>query len=329
MKNIVTIYLGNRCNLNCTYCHREGEAEFSVSLFLLECLQELSTKPEGLCIKFIGGEPTLYMQEISTVVKAVPHAEYCITTNGILLEQYADFFKRHKFKIVISYDGENGNLKRGIDPLKNSLEDYSSVSISTTICKDNYDLTQLIKDFNIKSKITNRKLLLFPHLIHITNEGNTALMMSESGIKKYTEEFKSKVELFINAYLTYGIINEKLLGLFYFLAKRYAAGYEYGETYCVNKSLKKVDLSGRLFPCLYIRNQELSIENWQQEQKKIISERFPACKECEVYFMCGAGCIMSQGHQLDCVFYKKIFTWFKEVVDNDERLIRFCQQCQY
>ena len=76
----ITIYMGSRCNLNCAYCHREADAnETTISSKLLKKLQ----KVDNLTVKLMGGEPTLYLDEIKKVVKAVPKAKFIICTNGV------------------------------------------------------------------------------------------------------------------------------------------------------------------------------------------------------------------------------------------------------
>ena len=98
----ITLYLGSQCNLHCAYCHREasdGEGEIAESF-----LEELKCNPPS-SIKFMGGEPLLYMKEIRKVVAAVPKAKFAVSTNGIGIEKHLEYFREHRFQICISYDG--------------------------------------------------------------------------------------------------------------------------------------------------------------------------------------------------------------------------------
>ena len=54
----------------------------------------------ALTVKFMGGEPTLYMDTIKKVVAAVPGATFAIATNGKHLETFLPFFRAHHFKIA-------------------------------------------------------------------------------------------------------------------------------------------------------------------------------------------------------------------------------------
>ena len=56
----VTIYLGSKCNLNCAYCHKEITDDVQVSE---EFIARLKTM-DDLVVKFMGGEPLLYMDTI-------------------------------------------------------------------------------------------------------------------------------------------------------------------------------------------------------------------------------------------------------------------------
>ena len=88
----------------------------------------------------------------------------------------------------------------------------------------------------------------------------------------------------------------------------------YGETYCSNRTLRKVDAKGRQYPCLYIRRQGLS-DNWLKEQQDLLDALSPECRQCSVYGMCGGACIVSQEHAQECRFYKALYTWFQKEVN--------------
>ncbi|MCD2436631.1 4Fe-4S cluster-binding domain-containing protein [Acidaminococcus sp. NSJ-142] len=63
----ITLYLGSQCNLHCAYCHREAsDREGGISDDFLDRLK----KNPPSSIKFMGGEPLLYMKEIWKVVAA-------------------------------------------------------------------------------------------------------------------------------------------------------------------------------------------------------------------------------------------------------------------
>ena len=96
--------------------------------------------------------------------------------------------------------------------------------------------------------------------------------------------------------------------------------FTYGETYCVNKSLTKRDTSGKIYSCQYIRDEILSENNLIEDQAKIISSKFPKCKNCQVYDMCGAACIKSVSHDMECFFYKNLYSWFKQYYSENKEI---------
>ncbi|MDD1667751.1 MAG: GTP 3',8-cyclase MoaA [Methanomicrobiales archaeon] len=80
-----------RCNLSCIYCHAEGERSPAAEISLEDIREILRVAPKlGIrSVKFTGGEP-LVREDILEIVKAVPPGlESSMTTNGILLGEYA------------------------------------------------------------------------------------------------------------------------------------------------------------------------------------------------------------------------------------------------
>ena len=163
----ITLYLGSQCNLHCAYCHREAsDGEGGISE---EFLAKLKRNPPR-AIKFMGGEPLLYMKEIRKVVEAVPQAKFAVSTNGIGIEKHLDYFREHYFQICISYDGAERDL-RGYDPFTALLE-YPDLAVSTTLYHGNTDMGAIMERFREKEKVIGRPLSFFPHLMHVTSEAN-------------------------------------------------------------------------------------------------------------------------------------------------------------
>ncbi|MCD7811976.1 MAG: radical SAM protein [Ruminococcus sp.] len=304
----LTIYMGSRCNLNCAYCHREeSDSEGAVSDALLDYVRGR----RDIHIKFIGGEPTLYIKEIEQVVQAAPGAEYSIITNGVELDKYIDYFRKHKFLLCISYDGTEESL-RGFDPFTKVI-DYPYLAVSCTLYHGNTDFKKIIRNFAAKERIIGRQLLFFPHIVHHTNDDNKKYALTEEDYDAVLAQYKDCIVSFIADYRR-GVINMRYEGLFNQLASEYYAGYEMGETYCNRRGKKKTDAAGQQYSCLYIRD-ELLNGNWQEKQAEIIRRKFPKCVTCPVYSMCGAACIKSASHDLECAFYFRLYNWFKKIYE--------------
>jgi cyclic pyranopterin phosphate synthase len=89
------VSITQRCNLNCIYCHAEGERspEAELSLDDIREILRVAAKLGMRSVKFTGGEP-LIRGDILDIVRAVPEGlESSMTTNGILLAGYAGDLK--------------------------------------------------------------------------------------------------------------------------------------------------------------------------------------------------------------------------------------------
>jgi hypothetical protein len=193
----ITIYLGSRCNLNCAYCHREVEEnEPKVSDALLNYIK---SRP-NITVKFMGGEPTLYMDEIKRIVDAAPHASFSISTNGVLFPKYRDYFLKHRFFVVISYDGADG--LRGYDPFQNVI-DYPWLGVSCTLYHGNTDFGKILKRFAEKERIIGRPLSFFPHIMHETSEKNQAYALTKEDMDSICHQWKERVEKLVTDFEKY------------------------------------------------------------------------------------------------------------------------------
>lgn len=132
--------------MDCLHCHREGNDDIPISTSFLKQLQQT----DNLSIRFMGGEPTLYMDKIETFVNALPNANFAIMTNGINLQNYLNYFELNNFKIITSYDGTNSN--RPLNTLENFKNCKEVPIISSTIYKHNINLKSLFDGLSNESK---------------------------------------------------------------------------------------------------------------------------------------------------------------------------------
>lgn len=312
----VTIYLGSKCNLNCAYCHRQAEkGEHGVTDEFLAFLK----RQQFDRIRFIGGEPTLYFEDIRKVVAALPAADYSITTNGVGIGEFLPFFDAHRFLVCVSYDGAEVN-RRGFDPFTHLLQ-YPWLGVSCTLYHGNTDMKAILRRFAEKEKIIGRPLSFFPHIAHVTAGKEPWFMLTHEDMDSILSQYKELLGGFVEDYVQRGIVNTRLLGLFRQLQMAVNRNYEFGETYCVNRELKKTDTDGSCLSCLYLRRLKYSWENWQEEQGRFIAAHFPGCRTCPVYSMCGAACIKSVRHADECYFYKNLYTWFRRTYEPHRELL--------
>ena len=104
----IAINLNQKCNLACVYCYRHVVAAEAAEMndeTLAQTIKFIKeTKPEQ--VGFPQREPTLSFNKIRIIVEALgDEYKYNITTNGFALtNNMVNYFKEHKFGILISYD---------------------------------------------------------------------------------------------------------------------------------------------------------------------------------------------------------------------------------
>ena len=142
----IRISVTRECNLDCFYCHREGEPSQTSTEMTPEEIQRIVNIAASFGIrkvKLTGGEPLL-REDILEIVKRIEDTlgveEVSMTTNGLLLAGYAerlkeaglarvnvslDTLKPEKFKQITGLDaleevirGIEGASKAGLNPVK-------------------------------------------------------------------------------------------------------------------------------------------------------------------------------------------------------------------
>ncbi len=149
------ISITKRCNLNCFYCHNEGQF-FDNNRELtpeeIEKIVRVSTKFGVRKIKITGGEP-LIRKDIIKIIKRIKNIreikEIALTTNGTLLKKY---FKQLKIagldRINVSLDTLNkkkykmitgGNIENVIEGLKEASKYFYPIKINFLAMKINIE----------------------------------------------------------------------------------------------------------------------------------------------------------------------------------------------
>ncbi|NYT18697.1 MAG: radical SAM protein, partial [Methanosarcinales archaeon] len=89
------ISLTNRCNLDCIYCHSEGD-EGSTNEMTVEMISDIVTTAAKFGVnkvKFSGGEP-LVRKDFEDILRSLPELkDVSVTTNGVLLKERAHSLK--------------------------------------------------------------------------------------------------------------------------------------------------------------------------------------------------------------------------------------------
>ena len=167
------ITLTNRCNVNCLYCHHDGMVKSSEEMTASE-VYTICKVAKNLGVKKIrlsGGEPLLKKDIVETVRKiaSLNFKDISMTTNGILLEKYAEDLKaaglsrvnvsldtlnRETYEFITKKDyledAKKGILKAVLYPVKINMvimKDINNDEIKDMFefCRDNDIVLQIIE----------------------------------------------------------------------------------------------------------------------------------------------------------------------------------------
>ena len=202
----LTFEVTDRCNLVCEYCgygtlysdydtRDNKNMDFgyveSITRFILPYWRsETDTQHNNqVFISFYGGEPLLNIEFIKRTVEHFRSLEanrtflFSMTTNGMLLDRYADYLVENDFYILISLDGDSeGNSYRR----KHSGQDsFSTVYSNANLIKQKYpDYFKERVSFN--SVLHNRNGVDNIHKFFKNNFGKvpTIAPLNSSGINR-------------------------------------------------------------------------------------------------------------------------------------------------
>ncbi len=338
--NKFVIHVGNRCNAACQYCHcQKSGDEFHISPLLLSVLADKTQQVE-YGVRFIGGEPTLYMPQIEKIVSVCrTGTEFTISTNGLLLseDRLIDFFNAYNFFVAISYDGKQG--KRGYQSIFQSpkhienIKKLKKIGCSTTLDNDNLDFRELFQEFGMIENKLQRPLRFRPHLIHCLGSQNNYLKLSD--VKTFTNQYKVVVGKFVADYINYGLVNKKIFNMFYYLFTTIENHYIFPETRCYSKKTIQTNLAGRQYLCPYRQTPENFLGNIEESQESALSRLAdkvetsrPACLQCELYCFCGTHCLASQRPEIECKIQQELIPWFLNTI-NQYGIARFSKLKRY
>ena len=170
------ITLTNRCNVDCLYCHHDGmvKSKDEMTADELYTICKVAKKLGVKKIRLSGGEPLLKKDIVETVEKisSLGFKDISMTTNGILLEKYAqdlkdagldrvnvslDTLNRDTYELITNKDyledAKKGILKAvevGLYPVKINMvimKDINQDEIDEMFefCKENGIVLQLIE----------------------------------------------------------------------------------------------------------------------------------------------------------------------------------------
>lgn len=325
----ITLFLGSRCNAHCAYCHAAKKTEGSIdpSVSFYRYLAEEKKSNSALTIRFLGGEPTLYMNTMQEIVDFCKdtNVSYVVTTNGLRLceETVIDFFNRYNFYVTVSFDGVRGI--RGYDDVFYRpdylpyLKKIKKLGCSMTLSHENADLYQAAGAMREIENEFGRFLPFRPHYVHATTPEVARMSFDHSQACDYVDGYIKLVDKFIRDSQN-GLFNPSLYPLFMLLYDSIHKNYIFPETRCFNKNYVQLDLQGSCHLCTYERSEANFLGTADDKSAifntlgNIIEQRRPGCIGCEFYKFCGTYCLASVIPERECYIRKRLLTWFLDML---------------
>lgn len=140
----LTFVVTDDCNFNCSYCYQKKEKK-TINNSTIETAVDFFYpffNNNKIHIAFYGGEPLLAYEKIELAVRRLrkknktgnKNIQFSITTNGVLLtEKMLNFFNRHHFTVVLSFDGlaqdkgrKDGTLEKMLRVMK-QIQAYPNI----------------------------------------------------------------------------------------------------------------------------------------------------------------------------------------------------------
>lgn len=138
---LITIYLGGRCNFNCTYCDRDSISEIGYQTMRKKdipgLVKYITSRPEPPhMLSFHGGEPFLYVSMMDQLLEALVETGYklpriFIQTNGSRILNHKPFMEKWKDVLFcsISHDFMYQVLNRSEYDIGATLQYLNSLNI--------------------------------------------------------------------------------------------------------------------------------------------------------------------------------------------------------
>ena len=343
MKKIeVILKVTEGCNLKCKYCYN-GEREYSKDVLSLarfeKLLRTLLSGYNLIHVIWHGGEPLLagidYFKAAMDVERRVQIEtgaviENSIQTNGTLINgEWISFFKKHGFRVGISFDGvDNERYRQGSDKVLRAMKMLKNEGMrfgcNAVVADNAYDLKKNYLFFKEKGLSFD-----FSRMIAEGGAKNMSTVDSDAFAKQMCELFDEWI------YDSEGISVRSFV-----LYLNLALGGKYRLCSCASCHMKYLSITpdGALYNCARDSMRRYPFGNIDDVTS--VSDIFNSdgayalvsgsvarrneCKEkCELYSVCGGGCAdvaitegdITKNPEDSCKVFKTVYAHVKEVCD--------------
>lgn len=324
---IVYIMLGNSCNMSCTYCLQHplineqliNEINFDIYDFLCETAYE--NKEHRLELRFYGGEPLLYFNNIRTIVETLNNRNgvkfsYSIITNGkAMTDEIVKFFNDNNVSVALSWDGDSVLETRGFDVFADQTHKMRILKINrlclTGVISAKAYPKQLIEAFQ---RVSDEYYVIHGYNLNVNLDEifDTGLPDKElldidyKRVSSEIIEIMKTVDLYIGNLKGNNYYDAKdSVKLFYINSLiRKLGGFPDSQSkwqghtvFCGNGlSVINMDLQGNIYPCHNVSEEAGNIyENFYNLLNKILATDNTKlfrnkCLNCKIFSFCRGGC---------------------------------------
>jgi len=276
------ISVTKECNLNCLYCHKEGDGRENKRKI---CPEEIKRIVHVACklgirkIKITGGEPLL-RKDIFEILKGISEEgveDLSMTTNGFFIdEKTAIKLKESGLKrINIGCDGLSNILPKNIKNVENAIKNakyagLNPVKINMVVLKGINE-----KEINKMMEISKKynAILQLIELIPLNNPFFDKFYFSLENIEKEFEKKASKIVIrdinFRKQYFIDGTVVEIIRS-------------HLNRKFCENCKKLRITNDGYVKPCL-MRNDNLVKINFENDEE-ILNSLLEGIKRREIYY---------------------------------------------
>lgn len=286
------LHLTNRCNLQCSYCYRESSPHLPVlhdSRRFCDMLEFIAPfASPRMEITFSGGEPLMHpgFKDVAATAKRLGYKNVLLTNGTLITEPLADFIHDHFVRTKISLDGPNeeihsltrgkGNFSQVVRSIEKLAARKVRVTVQVTLSKSALPYVDEIQKVLPESPYVR---LIFTPLFPM---GRGAEMADDAPSNDDFYQFSTG--------RSWGA--------------KYHAGVRYRGCHAGAGSLSIAD-TGDVYPCHLFHFEPFRMGNIFHDsfEEIFFSERLqdyvrtmdvehnnPACKACEVRFLCSGGC---------------------------------------
>jgi len=285
-----------KCNLNCIYCHQEGENGKSKREISLDTIVKITSSAIGFGVKkvkFSGGEPLL-RSDFEDIIAALPElTDISATTNGAFLAgRAASLADSGLDRVNISLPSLNNEHYKKITGSSHALPRVfeginAAVDAGLTPIKLNMVLLKGINESEIDDAINFAAKF----------DGNVILQLIELMNFKNTRQFMVNIDSVEKMLESRAIFTKERL--MHRRKKYFIDGIEVelvrpidNSKFCANCNRLRITSSGKLKPCL-MRNDNLididedaTVEEIKEMLKSAVEKREPYYKENKKQITC-------------------------------------------